>query len=63
MPTEVTKEKKSLPLNGKARKEKSHYAALFFAFEKLSSYFGISICNSTEKWRSCCIESATLTLH
>lgn len=48
MPTEVTKEKKSLPLNGKTRKEKSHYAALFFAFEKLSSYFGISICNYRE---------------
>jgi len=42
----VTKEKKSLLLNGQTRKEKSHYAALFFAYEKLCSYFAISICNA-----------------
>lgn len=48
MPTLVTKGKKSLSLNGMTRKEKSHYSAHFFAFEKLRSYFGISICNSAE---------------
>lgn len=37
MPTLVTKGKKSLSLNGMTRKEKSHYSAHFFAFEKLSA--------------------------
>lgn len=63
MPTQVTKEKKSLPLNSKTRKEKSHYSGHFFAFEKPRPYFGISICNSSEKQRSLCEESTTRSLY